>query len=176
MNITAMRCFLSEENILRHMDYLNTLKLKLSVIEKSFPEMQGLDISQISRTNLPADAKSDAAELMWRIKSHTCFFDSFVEENSINKNKKKLGISVEKIIYDVYSLAMEKEYGFIYMFVDKKSRPRLRFTHENDGAFVKYMPLISIDLYEHTYFSDYGFKKDKFLRNALIHLDLNKLS
>ena len=176
MDITAMRCFLTEENIRKHIDYVNTLKLRLSILEKSFPQLVGVNISDLARINLPPDAKADALNLMWEIISHVAYFGSFTPEPCKAGVAKSFGISRERLIYDIYIMGMEKNQGFIYLFLDKCGRIKLHFACRYDGAFDKYQPILAIDICEHSYFSDYGFNKDKYLRGSLNHLDISKLS
>ena len=108
MDITAMRCFLTEENIRKHIDYVNTLKLRLSILEKSFPQLVGVNISDLARINLPPDAKADALNLMWEINSHVAYFGSFTPEPCKAGVAKSFGISRERLIYDIYIMGMEK--------------------------------------------------------------------
>jgi hypothetical protein len=67
MNNGAMNMFLSEENVSRHEEYLNNLRLRLSILEKSDPSVMRIG-SQIKR---------EESELIKKIKSHELFFDSF---------------------------------------------------------------------------------------------------
>ncbi len=175
MNINAMNMFLSEENIKRHLEHLRTQKLKYSILEKSFPELKSKGMADISKMNIGRDIKEEAMNLLWYIKSHECFFNSFCEVQLKSDNVLKHYSSREKFLYDIYVLAKEKEHGFLYIYLDKREKPKMTFSSSEDGAFVKYNPVLAVDLYEHTYFTDYGFKKDKFLSNMLMYLDVGKL-
>ncbi len=176
MDFKAMNRFLSEENIKRHLEHLRTQKLRLSILEKSIPELGGKTMAQICRSNLKSAVKDEALDLMWYIRSHECFFDSFCENQQRNMLILKHFSSLEKYIYDIYTEAKGYNHGFLYMFIDKLGIPRTHYSDRYDGAFVKYKPCLAIDLYEHTYFSDYGFDRERFLKNALTHLDVSKLS
>ena len=37
-------------------------------------------------------------------------------------------------------------------------------------------PLVAIDLAEHAYFGDYGFCREEYIKAAILHLDLSKIS
>ena len=72
--------------------------------------------------------------------------------------------------------AKEREYGFLFVYLDKYGIPRCRFSTATDGAFINYEPILALDLYEHAYFNDYGFNRDRYLRSALEYLDLERLN
>ncbi len=175
MNLVAMNMFLSEENIKRHLEHLRTCKLRYSILEKSFPEIKSKRTREISRMYLSQEIKDEVLYLLWYIKSHECFFNSFCEVQLKSERVLKHFSSREKFLYDIYVAAKDKEHGFLYIYLDRRDRPKITFGGVDCGAFTRFMPILAIDLYEHTYFSDYGFMKDKFLNNALIYLDIGKL-
>ncbi len=174
MNLKAMNMFLSEENIKRHLGHLRTHRLKLSILEKSLPELKGKNMSQIIRSSLPRDVKDEALRLHWYIKAHECFFDSFCEAplkcEAINKHYS----SRERFVYDLFLEATKREYGFLFVYIDR-GVPRVSFATPEDKAFIKFEPILALDLYEHTYFADYGFEKNRFLRSALMYFDTGRL-
>ena len=175
MNVKAMNMFLSEENIKRHLEHLRTHKLKLSILEKSQPELKGKDINEISKMSINRDIREEALNLIWYIKSHECFFKSFCQVQLKSECVLKYFSSREKFLYDLSVEAKEHDHGFLYVYLDRRGVPRTSFLAEPSGAFLKFTPILALDLYEHTYFLDYGFMKDKFISNALIYLDVGKL-
>lgn len=175
MNIKAMNMFLSEESIKKHLEHLRTEKLKLSILEKSVPEIKGKNISEIAKLSIKREVRDEALQLIWYIKSHECFFRSFCQVQLKSERLLRFFSSREKFLYDIFTEAMKYKYGFLYVFVDKRGMPRTAFESEHNIAFTKIDPILAIDLYEHTYFSDYGFMKNKFLNNSLSFLDTGKL-
>lgn len=175
MNLKVMNLFLSEENIKRHVEHLRTLRLKYSVLEKSLPEIKDRDIISISRSAINRKVKEEALELLWLIKSHELFFNSFSENPVWCEGVRKHNSSRERFVYDVLMEAKDKDCGFLYIYPDKQKKLITVYTDRFDGAFVKYEPRLCLDLYEHTFFSDYGFKREKFLRNALMYFDTSRL-
>ena len=175
MNFKAMNLFLSEENIKRHLEYLRTLRLKYSILEKGVPEIKGKGIKDITMSSLNRKIKDEAMSLLWQIKTHEVFFNSFSESPIWPDSMKKQFSSREKFLYDLMIKATDGEYGYLYIFSDNQKRIRSLFTNRFDGAFLQYQPLLCIDLYEHSYFCDYGFAKDKFIKGALAYLDTGKL-
>ena len=172
MNFEAMNLFLSEGNIKRHLEHLREKRLCYSILEKSMPELCEHSINEIIRLNIDRGVKDEAISLLWYIKSHECFFDSFsINQNMVNISR----ISVEKLLYEIYTEAMKMDHGFLFVTVDKHKTPKITFSDGNDGAFIKYKPILALDLYEHTYFLDYGFDKKRFLQNAIKYLNISSL-
>lgn len=170
MNLKAMNMFLSEESIKRHLDHLRDYRLRLSILEKSLPELRGKRMSQIIRSGLSRDIKEEALGLHWYIHAHECFFNSFSEAPKRSDLINKYFSSRERFVYDLYLEAIKREYGFLFVYLDR-GVPKTVFATVDDRAFMKFSPVLAIDLYEHTYFSDYGFSKDRFLRSALMYLN-----
>ena len=171
-----MNMFLSEGNVRRHLDHLRTMRLRYSIIEKSLPDIKGRSAEEIIKMNLGREIKDEILSLLWYIRSHECFFDSFTDGPERAKVRLKHYCSREKLIYDLYTEAKEKKYGFLYLYRDRSGVVRYRFAEQNDGAFINYQPMLAIDLYEHAYFNDYGFNKEAFLKGALEYLDLARLN
>ena len=175
MNILAMKLFLSEDNIKRHIEHLREKRLKYSILEKSIPQLEGKSINDIVRLNIDRNIKDEAISLLWYIKSHESFFNSFTEEHT--KCDKVLAhySSLESFLYDVYTEALEHNNGFLYIYLDRQGKPRWIFSDKCEGAFIRYEPILTLDLYEHVYYLDYGFQKKRFLHNALMYLNLSSL-
>ena len=148
MDFKALNSFLSEENIRRHEEYLNNLRLKLSILEKSDP----------SAMRIGSQMKREESELIREIKSHELFFDSFTREQRAGH---------DRVRYEIYCRSLEREYGFLYIYYDRGIKTS--FDMPRVGK------CLCIDLFEHCYFLDYGFRKDKFLKNCISHLDLARL-
>ena len=175
MDLKAMNMFLSEDNIKRHLEHLRNYRLKLSILEKSLPELKGKAMSEIIRTGFSRDIREEALRLIWYIKSHECFFDSFTESPKRSDRLAKAYSSREKFVYDLYLEAKDRDFGFLYVYLDREM-PKILFMSDWDRSFMKIKPLLALDLYEHTYFTDYGFAKDRFIRSALMYLDTGKLN
>lgn len=171
-----MNMFLSKDNIKRHLEHLRTLRLRYSIIEKSFPELKGKMIKEILRMSIDKDLKDEALSLLRNIKSHECYFDSFTELPKRSDEVIRHYSSREKFLYDLFTEGKEKEYGFLFVYIDKYGIVRYSFSTQNDGAYLRYEPILAVDMYEHAYFNDYGFAKEKYLKTALEYLDLDMLS
>ena len=82
MNYKALNTFLSEENIRRHEEYLNTLRLRLSILEKSDPSV----------IRAGSQMKREESNLIKEIKSHELFFDSFTQEQRAGHDRERLTV------------------------------------------------------------------------------------
>ena len=51
--------FLSEEGLARHLELLNNLRLRYSIIEKSIPAIKGKDYREISLLKLSGEIKKE---------------------------------------------------------------------------------------------------------------------
>ncbi len=174
MNVEPMRSFLSEANIKRHLEHLRQTKLRYSIMEKSLPQLCGKTICELVRLNIDRDAKDEAISLLFYIKAHECFFDSFADRQGIAGEQGGYPAR-EKFLYDLYSEAIKRDHCFLFIFRDRHGSYKWTFSDGDDGAFIRYEPLLAIDLYEHSYFLDYGFEKKMYLRNALAYLRLSAL-
>lgn len=174
MNFKAMNMFVSEESINKHLEHLRSYRLRLSILEKSLPELKGKEMWQIIRSGLGREVKEEALGLHWYIRAHECFFNSFTEVPKRSELINKYYSSRERFVYDLYLEAMKKEYGFLFVYIDR-GVPKTVFATAFDRALIKFSPILALDLYEHTYFSDYGFSKDRFLRAALMYFDTARL-
>lgn len=175
MDIEAMNCFLSRENIEKHLEHVRQARLRLSVLEKSFPCISGAKIAEIKNANIDRKAKGEALWLKKYVKSHELFFNSFSLNGGRCEKIKKYYSSREGFIYEIFRVAREMDSGFLFVHIDGKRGPKIDFSSDLSAPFTKYEPNLALDLYEHTYFADYGFLKDKFLKNALSYFNIEAI-
>lgn len=171
-----MLSFLSEGSIKAHIEYLRGERLRHSIDEKSFPEIKGKSIAEISRMNLKRTVKSEIIKRLTNIKLHECYFSSFCEAQAPYKPIKKFYSSEDAFLYEILTLARESEHGFIYVTSGERKRPEIKLSIENPAALLRDVPILALDISEHAYFADYSFDKEKYLRGALSHLDISKLA
>lgn len=173
MNIKAMNMFLSEVNIMRHAEYLRNIRLKLSILEKSVPHLRELAREETFMSIKNKDLRKEAYELLTDISCHECFFSSFVCTPS-NKKITSLGKTREALLYDIYFLSMQRKGGFACVYIDRGSIKIGYWDNTTQTKFIR--PILAIDLDEHSYFYDYGFDKDRYIRTALTYLDTDRLN
>ena len=171
MKFEAMRGFLSEENIALHKNYMKDLRLRYSVLEKSAPVLKGLSLEDIRRRVARSQIKDEAVALLSEIKAHEIFFDSFsLKQARCHPLRVKYG-SESAFLHAAYMEARRTKSGFLYVYSDGG------FEIKEDGGFFfrGEIPVLAVDLFEHTYFKDYLFDRNRYLESAVYSLDLTKI-
>lgn len=175
MNTEAMLCFLSEDNILNHREHLKTIRLKYSVLEKSFPSISGIQPKEIVNIPLSREDKEQVLLTNIYIKSHETYFSSFSEIAKPSDILRKYYGSEDKFCYELLETCRKSDNTFIYIIKDSRGRPLSVTREECKYPYIRTEPLLALDLYEHAYFSDYGFDKEKYLRSMIAHLNFCRL-
>ena len=169
----VMRLFLSENSIRGHKEYLAQLKLKYSVLVKSEPRLSDLSLDKIHRLNLKSEIKNEAVTLLSEIKAHEIYFSSFAEGHGKYEKIKKKYLSADSLRYEIFSLAKRVHTGFLFVFLDRGG-VRIE-ARDKPPYFSIRTPTLALDLCEHSYFYDYFFDKQTYLKAALSRLDLSKI-
>ncbi len=172
----ALRTFLSNENIQMHKEHLRNLRLKYSILEKSIPILKGAAPYEISHLKIKRSDREEALRLKCDIVSHEIYFESFTDKYAPSPVVCEHYGSENAFIYEAYKTARGKTSGFMYITLASAKRPIIYFSDEFDIFALKYIPILALDLCEHAAFYDYGFEHDKYIENALAHLNLVKLS
>ena len=164
--------FLSEENIALHKEYVRQMRLKYSILESSIPALHGADVLEISRLRLTRRDREDATALLSDIALHDIFFSSFAKEKYARSERisREFG-SEAAFLNSLFVLCKNSACGFLT--VDKNSRAKVVLDPRD--AFCNGSPMLAIDLFEHAYFLDYGFDRERYLVLCLSYLDLSKL-
>lgn len=170
-----MLCFLTDDSIKSHMEYMNTLFLKYSIYEKSIPEIKGKTPEQIVKMRLDKSDKNKIISLLKEYYSHKTYFNSFAKNDKPCKEIRKFYTSENDFCYRVVERAIAEDGGFLYILKDKKGTPVIAHSRELPYVFISYTPILVLDLCEHAYFADYRFNKDEYIRRAVSRLDISKL-
>ncbi len=168
-----MLSFVSEENYRMHLDYLNTLKLKLSVISKSLSDIKGGTGTGGVRQGW-SDSRASLEKLRCEIMLHEVYFDSFSEREYPRSAvaARKFG-SENELLNNLYKRGMDTPYGFVGVRKCDHRGPEAFAASEYER--VRGRVLLAVDVSEHAYFYDYGFEKGEYLKRALAHLSLGML-
>ncbi len=170
-----MHNFLSAESIELHRGYLSTLKLRLSVLEKSISGIKGRELFEIERLRIGDDDKAALCALKRDISAHEVFFSSFGRKNThIGRGSELFGREAE-LLYALYNSAREADGGFLLVFKDRRLGVRFYSGRYALKEISYSYPVLALDLEEHAYFSDYRFDRDSYIKNALQFLCLEKL-
>ncbi len=167
--------FISLTNYELHREHLRQLKLRMSIFEKSYPEIKGKSPKQILKLPIERTERELAAGLLADILAHELFFSSFSSPNLICPSIRGVYGSEANFIYQL-SCAAENRGGFLFIQTDRRGSPTFRVYNDPIMAFLSQeIPVLAIDLCEHSYFYDYFFDKQSYVRAALSHLDLSKI-
>ena len=174
MEISHLRNFLSEENIRMHVGYMKNLKHRYSINEKSVPEIRGKRMEEIVKLGLSRKLVSELSALASEIKLHECYFSSFALSPSVSESLRKYYGSENSFCYGMLEVAKGGTGGFLCVFLDSRGRPVTRIVSPT-GLKIGESPVLALDLEEHAYFLDYGFKREEYFRAAISHLNIAKL-
>lgn len=163
--------FLSERSLSLHKEYLEKLKLQYSILEKSVPLIVGKELSDIQKMRVPY--KEEILSVKCNIICHELFFDSFGAGNQSSKCIRDAFGSEAGFLYKIYESTKNAECCFAFITV-MRGVPRLYLGSPNMILRLPNIVLV-LDLYEHTYFLDYGFDKEEYVRHMLPYLNLNKV-
>ena len=168
-----MLTFLSEESIIYHREYMKTLRLKHSIMEKSIPQIKGKSVFEIERMHISNKEKIDILPNFRDYLAHQLYFNSFCNQVQPQNILKKYYSSTEAFLYEIHLLAMKNDCGFIFVSIGDNGKPEI--FHKNRYDRIKNAPKLALDISEHAYFLDYRFDKESYIRNALSHLNLSLL-
>lgn len=172
MNTRGMTSFLTEDNVSSHISYMKMLRCKYSLEEKSFPQIKGKGIAELSKASISAEIKREMLNKLIAWKSHELYFSSFALEVGRCEKIKKYFSSTDAMLYEIENTAQTVSEGFVYVSWTGKSIKI--FTSDMPyNYFVKYQPQLALDLCEHSYFLDYRFNRESYVTNALAHLNIS---
>ena len=174
MNTSALREFLSEDNLALHHSYMKNKYLKYSILKKSREELINTRLEDIPKLRIPIDERAEAHNLLSDIESHKCYFDSFDMCGKRCDNIRRYFGSEERLLYELVELGKATDKSFIYIYSKGDRRAEIK-AQSNASAFLRCRPILALDLCEHAYFLDYAFDKERYLRAAITHLNLEKL-
>ena len=166
--------FLSETNIGMHKEYLRELCLKLSIFEKTYPDLVDKDLVGILKSGIPKNEKEEAALLKADIISHKVFFDSFDSRSGVCEAIRHKWGSEASFLHSLYEKCVSSN-GFLFIYRNKGGIGY--YIGDNYRTeLLKHIPILAVDLFEHSYFYDYGFNKRGYIQKALSNLNLSKLN
>jgi len=167
--------FLDEDSIRIHKEYVENLGLRYSILEKSIEEIKGKKVRELLKMRLSERDRQDVLDLLPEIVLHKLYFSSFSEkEQETSVNVRSQYGSEAAFLNALYKEGINLRDGFLVIY---KNRGKIEYAASSDYKvlFVKAEPIIALDLCEHAYFLDYGFRKKDYLFNSLSHLRLSLL-
>ena len=167
---------ISERAYELHKEHLNKLCLKYSILEKSEGALRGKSISDIYRMRMDEGLQSEAITLISDIEAHRLYFSSFAGGICKCERLKKY-VSENSFLYNAYLECRRVKYGFCFIMANGKD-VQYFVTNNACEAFInnRYKPVLALDLYEHSYFLDYGFEREAYVKKAMSYLNLTLLN
>ncbi len=167
--------FLSKESINAHIEYMKDINHNISVITKSYPSLYGKSPADLMNMHLPKEVCREAEVLTISYLSHKCYFSSFAENDRPCPAIRKYFSSEDAFLYEVFDIAKKSGEGFIYIFSEDGKIPKISNSENTSLLYKKNIPKLALDLSEHAYFRDYGFKREEYIHSAVARLDIAKL-
>lgn len=168
----GINSFVSEEALSLHKDYLKSLKLRYSVMEKSFPEIKNAHAKQLQR--MRHRYKDEILDLRCDIFCHELFFDSFGDAYQRCVAARAGYRTESSFIYEIFEASKISDASYLVISTDRGTVNIKPLGKAREILKISY-PALCIDLCEHSYFLDYGFDKERYISNLLPYLNLSTL-
>ena len=168
----ALRLFVSENALKLHREYLIDIEHKISILRKSLSGLSD-DIKDVIRGRFTKEIKREAASLFFERDCHRIFFNSFTEVPVEAPYIRSKYSSENAFVYEIYRYILKMGNGLFCVYVDR--RGDFCFAKAEEVYPFASDRMLIVDACEHSYFFDYGFNREKYIRNALSHLNLARL-
>ena len=176
MDYSPLCLFLSEESVAAHREYHYRLKVKYSILELSEPRLSGVPFEKIGELKGHGKIFREAYTERRLVDLHELYFNSFSERGRGCELLPNGYSSVADFQYKLLCAAKDEfHYADFLTVLGNLRTGDVRFTVERDVMRYE-KPLVAIDLAEHAYFGDYGFCLEEYIKAAILHLDLSKIS
>ncbi|MBE6643984.1 MAG: hypothetical protein E7612_01235 [Ruminococcaceae bacterium] len=162
--------YLSCEALNMHREYFKKQCLRYSVLKKMYPEICRNEICEFAR--IRTKDRAEIEELYFDILYHKLYFSSYGKQYQFSEAVKKRFKSQASFLYELLQAGKDEKYGFILIYVKGGYAD---FVISTNSKARRIEPVLSVDLCEHAYFSDYGFDKEKYLKDILASLNLGML-
>lgn len=167
--------FISDACKALHEDYLRTMKLRLSIFEKSYSKVAGKSLSEIERMRIPSGEREELIRLKAEILAHELYFSSFGASNERCERVCEHYGSEAAFLYRLFTECACVDGGFLLLYADSRGKPSFYAGRDYIGLLYRDTPMLAVDLCEHAYFCDYGFNRDSYVKAALSELKLSKI-
>ena len=168
----GMNTFLSTSSINEHKDYFSSLKCKAGIWRKDGVDIEKMSEREIISLPLTRKEREMLLSLKREIRMHELYFNSFRPSYAPSQTVKSQFGSENNFAYLLSKEAENIRIGFLCIY--KNSRGVIGIATE-EKMNAKMTPVLALDLSEHAYFRDYGFRREKYVRGAIAHLNLSTL-
>ena len=173
MSQDVMRCFLSEENLTLHKREFEKMRSRLSIYEKSLPEIKNMSIKDVRMSRIDKDYKEDILYLKRYLMLPSVYFSSFSEKRRAPNTLLRYFSSRESFAYECLTAMRPARHGFLCLY-KTNGAPGISILHaESQNLF--WPPTLCIEISEHAYFLDYLFDREKYFKSCLEFLNVSAL-
>lgn len=166
----GIEAVISDQALNMHKDYLKRLRLKYSVLEKSYPELRGKGIDEIAKMRIRD--REEALNLKCDIALHELYFSSFGEGYQCSELARACFGSEASFLYELFEWCRSHKDDYAVVHIN---RGKIDFAGGSCDLFIKIRkPILCVDLCEHAYFLDYGFERDTYLERLLPYLNIGR--
>ncbi|MBQ7333157.1 MAG: hypothetical protein IJW38_02275 [Clostridia bacterium] len=134
-------------------------------------------MKEIAAKKIPYEIKNEAIKKRCEIELHELYFNSFTDKFYPSAAVKNIFGSEANFLYQMEAELMENySCGFLLVYVNGRNKLSFQLGNELSDIFLKYTPLLAVDLWEHAYFDDFGFDRKRYVKIALSRLDFSKIN
>lgn len=132
-------------------------------------------LSDICALRIAREEKTLLRDLYRDILAHRIFFRSFSERVAPYRDRVKKYRSESAFLYHALNVCRDANAPFCFFFPNRTGQIEMSVCGISEQNAKNAEQVRAIDLCEHAYFTDYGFDRERYLRAALMHLDLATL-
>lgn len=163
-----------------YLNYLN--KLNKLLTKNKFNYNLKLENLVFSIDSFPKEDKEDILFNLGGVLNHNLFFKSIGKSKKLPTGNLKDKIESKYKTFDnFYSIFIEKAMevkgsGYTFLVFNKKDIDIINVTNQTTPYLFNYIPLFTIDLWEHSYYLDYQNERKKYLENLKSIIDFSYAS
>ena len=163
--------FISERALSIHKKYIEDEKARLSLFEKTYPDICSNDINGILRSR--CKEKTEILRIALNIRCHEIYFSSFDKLYTSSSAVRSTYKTEASFLYEIQKYATNFNNDFIFIYSDGE---KVFIRGGDELVLLKtFGNVLAIDLKEHAYFLDYGFDRCEYVRRLLPYLNLSIL-
>ena len=163
--------FVSERALALHKMHIEEEKVRLALYEKTYPDIVNNGIKGVLRSRYKE--KREILKMALNIRCHELYFSSFDKHYTMSSSVRSTYGTEASFLYEIRKYATKCDKDFIFIYSDGE-KVFLRGDDEV-GLLKAFGNVLVIDLKEHSYFLDYGFDREEYVRRLLPHLNLSIL-
>lgn len=159
-----------------HQGYLNKLNRLLRSIQYDYSHSLEWLIQNID--TVPFDKRDDILYNAMAVSNHNIYWESMNARHTLPSGKLKLAIDQKYGSYDGFVKEFKKEArtlvgsGYTFLVMNQKGELNIMNLSNQDSPYAYgFIPLLALDLWEHSYYLDYLNKRNDYIDNFFSMID-----